>query len=371
MEHDSVTTPGTAHDPGPLHIGLFDIMQVDPIVKAEPDAMYRQRLDDLALADGAGIDVAFVAERHFIAHHVSPSATAWVAAASQRATRMRLGMLGYTLPIRQPVQLAEEIAMVDQISGGRVEVGFGLGHRVEELVALGVAPEQRIRIFQERIALAQALWSGGRVTFEGESVTVNDIAIWPLPAQQPHPPIWFAGTEPIAAHWMGSRGYGLAVGFKPTPDLVGAVSAWRAGVAAQSEELRAALPARPVGSLALMRHVYIAESAERAMNEITDDLVRLNETVTGDSGEGSRADRRDVARTKAEELIETGVMIAGGPDEVATMIASERETLGIDLFLANVHAAGVEPERVHRSIRLLAGEVRERLSNVEAKTPAS
>lgn len=356
-----MTTTGTVPDHGPLHIGLFDIMQVDPIHKLEPDAMYRQRLDDLALADEAGIEVAFVAERHFIAHHVTPSATAWVAAATQRATRMRLGMLGYTLPIRQPVQLAEEIAMVDQLSGGRVEVGFGLGHRVEELVALGVAPEQRIRIFQERIALAQALWSGGQVSFEGEGVAVKDVAIWPLPAQQPHPPIWFAGTEPIAAHWMGSRGYGLAVGFKPTAELVAGVTAWRAGVAGQPDELRAALPARPVGSLALMRHVYIAESAARAMDEIADDLVRLNDVVAGDSGEGSRADRREEARGKARELIETGVMVAGGPDEVAAMIASEREALGIDLFLANVHAAGVEPERVHRSIRLLSGEVRERL----------
>jgi alkanesulfonate monooxygenase SsuD/methylene tetrahydromethanopterin reductase-like flavin-dependent oxidoreductase (luciferase family) len=279
---------------------------------------------------------------------------------------MRLGMLGYTLPIRQPVQLAEEVAMVDQISGGRVEVGFGLGHRVEELLALGVAPEQRIRIFQERIAIVQALWTGGRVSFEGEGIVVRDTAIWPLPAQQPHPPIWFAGTEPIAAHWMGSRGYGLAVGFKPTNDLVAGVTAWRAGAAGQSEELRAALPERPVGSLALMRHLLVAESNERAMDEIADDLVRLNEAVAGESGEGSRADRREEARAKTRELIDTGVMIAGGPGEVAAMIGTEREALGFDLLLANIHAAGVEPERVHRTIRLLSGEVRERLAGVEA-----
>jgi alkanesulfonate monooxygenase SsuD/methylene tetrahydromethanopterin reductase-like flavin-dependent oxidoreductase (luciferase family) len=369
MEHDSVTTLSSAQAPetgSPLHIGLFDIMQVDPVHKLEPDAMYRQRLDDLVVAEEAGIDVAFVAERHFITHHVTPSATAWIAAASQRTSRMRLGMLGYTLPIRQPVQLAEEVAMVDQIAGGRVEVGFGLGHRVEELVALGVAPEQRIRLFQERIALVQALWSGGRVSFEGEGIAVKETAIWPLPSQQPHPPIWFAGTEPIAAHWMGSRGYGLAVGFKPSKDLVAAVTAWRAGTAGQSAELLASLPQRPVGSLALMRHLYVAESADRAMDEITDDLVRLNETVTSDAGEGSRPDRRAEARAKAQELIDTGVMIAGGPEEVAAMIEAERETLGFDLMLANVHAAGVEPERVHRTIRLLAGEVRERLASVGA-----
>jgi alkanesulfonate monooxygenase SsuD/methylene tetrahydromethanopterin reductase-like flavin-dependent oxidoreductase (luciferase family) len=350
-----------------IHLGVFDIMQVDPIFKLEPGAMYAQRLDDLTVADEAGLDVAFVAERHFLPHHVTPSATTWVAAASQRTSRMRLGMLGYTLPIRQPVQLAEEVAMVDQVSGGRVEVGFGLGHRVEELAALGVDPAQRVRIFQERIALIQALWSGGQARFEGEGVAVQGVAIWPLPAQEPHPPIWFAGTEPIAAHWMGSRGYGLAVGFKPTKDLVGAVTAWRAGVQSQSDELRAAMPPRPVGALALMRHVYIGETAVRAMDEIADDLVRLNDTVAGGTGEGSRADRRADAREKAQELIDTGVMLAGGPDEVAAMIRAERDALGIDLMVANVHAAGVEPERVQRTIRLFAGEVRDRLTNVKAE----
>lgn len=356
-DNHQVTTDG-------IRLGLFDIMQVDPILKPDPATMYAQRLDDLALADDAGIDVAFSAERHFIHHHIIPSATTWVASAAQRTSRIRLGMLGYTLPIREPVQLAEEIAMVDQLSGGRVEVGFGLGHRPEELVALGVDPEKRITFFQQRLALLQALWSGGKVTFDGGGVTTKDVAIWPLPHQEPYPPLWFAGTEPIAAHWMGSRGLGLAVGFKPTRDLTGAVTAWRAGREAQTQDVREAAPKRRVGSLSLMRHVYIAESNDRAMDEITDDLVRLNDTVKGTAGEGSRADRREDARAKAQELIDDGVMIAGGPDEVARMIRTEHDTLGFDLMLANVYAAGVEQERIRRSITLFAGAVREQLAGV-------
>ena len=358
-ENDHTTTA-----PNGIRLGLFDIMQVDPVLQLDPAAMYTQRLDDLAFADEAGMDVAFSAERHFLHHHVIPSATSWVAAATQRTSRIRLGMLGYTLPIRQPVQLAEEVAMVDQISGGRLEVGFGLGHRVEELVALGVDPDNRIRMFQQRIAVMQALWSGGQVSFEGEGVTMKDVNIWPLPAQEPHPPLWFAGTEPIAAHWMGSRGFGLAVGFKPGKDLAGTVTAWRAGQAGQSDEVKSASPERKVGSLSLMRHVYIGETAERAMDEITDDLVRLNDTVAGGEGEGSRADRRADARSKAEELIANGVMLAGGPEEVVRMIRVEHETLGFDLLLANVYAAGVDQERIRRTISLLAGAVREQLADV-------
>lgn len=362
-EHDR---EATAPEAEPIRLGLFDIMQVDPVVEQGPAEMYAKRLDDLSFADAAGIDVAFAAERHFLHHHVVPSATAWISAATQRTSRMRLGMLGYTLPIRQPVQLAEELAMVDQLSGGRLEIGFGLGHRVEELIALGVDPEQRIKMFQERFALLQALWSGGRVSFEGEHVVARDLSIWPLPIQEPYPPLWFAGTEPIAAHWMGAHGFGLAVGFKPSKDLVGTVTAWRAGIAGQTEQVREIAPTRKVGSLSLMRHMYISENNDRAMDEITDDLVRLNEKVKGEEDEASRADRRRDARTHADELLSNGVMIAGGPEEVAEMIRKEHELLGFDLMLANVHAAGVEQERVQRTIRLFAGAVREQLTDAGA-----
>lgn len=348
-------------DQASLNIGLFDIMQIDPVLRQEPGAMYAQRLDDLGYADEQGLDVAFSAERHFMRHHVIPSATAWIASAVQRTKRMRLGMLGYTLPIRQPVQLAEEVAMVDQLSGGRLEVGFGLGHRVEELEALGVDPGDKVQLFQQRMAMIQALWSGGKVSFQGGGVTAKDVAIWPLPQQEPHPPLWFAGTEPIAASWMGSHGLGLAVGFKPTKDLASTVTAWRAGLKSQNDDMRQIAPARMVGSLALMRHVYVAEDNARAMDEITDDLVKLNEIAHGGKAEGSRADRRGSAREHAEQLIASDVMIAGGPEEVAAHIQRSRNALGFDLFLANIYAAGVEQQRVRRTIRLLAGEVRERL----------
>lgn len=352
----------------PLKLGLFDIMQIDPILEQDASVMYARRLDDLDYADEHGLDVAFSAERHFMRRHVIPSATAWIASAAQRTTTMRLGMLGYTLPIRDPVQLAEEVAMVDHLSGSRLEVGFGLGHRVEELEALGVDPQQKAQLFQQRVAMIQALWSGGKVSFDGGGVTAKDVAIWPLPMQEPHPPIWFAGTEPIAASWMGSRGFGLAVGFKPTNDLTGTVAAWRAGRKAQSEQVRQAAPPRPVGSLALMRHVYIAEDNDRAMDEITDDLVKLKELASGGNGEGSRADRRSSAREHADQLIATDVMVAGGPDEVTAQLQTSRDVLGFDLLLANVYAAGVEQERVRRTIRMLATEVRERIA---APVPAN
>lgn len=366
-EHDGTTSapPGR-----PLHLGLFDIMQVDPVLRESPGEMYVRRLEDLALADELGFDIAFTAERHFLATHVIPSASTWLAAAAQRAPRMRLGALGYTLPIRVPVQLAEELAMLDHLTGGRLEVGFGLGHRVEELVALGVDPEERVSIYQERLAILQALWSGGEVSFEHGDTRLQGVAIHPLPEQSPYPPLWHAGTEPLASHWVGSQGMGLAVGFKPTEQLRPAVAAWHAGRNMASAEAQALWPARPAGSIALMRHIYVAESDEGAMREIRDDLVRLGE-LNAANKQRDLAERRTEAEGNAQELVETEVMIVGGPETVANTLLKARELLHLDLVLANVYAAGVEKDRIQRTLRLLAGEVRERVNDAIGKEAAA
>ncbi len=345
--------------PGTLKLGLFDILQVDELVDGDVGAMYRRRLDDLALADDLGFDIAFCAERHFLPSHAASSATAWIAAASQRTTRMRLGIMGYTLPIRHPVQLAEDVAILDLLTQGRIEVGFGIGHRVEELVALGVDPTRRIPAFQERLALLQALWTGGQVSFERGELKLQGVAVSPLPVQEPHPPLWYAGTEPTAARWMGEQGLGLAVGFRPMAELKPAIDAFREGRAARSDTVRQAEPARPSGAVALMRAVVVSETDQAARRSVVEELLRFREAA---AGEGSRSDRYREAEQYFDDLVAGEVMMAGSPETVAQSMLELRSGLGIDLFLANVYPMGAEPERVRETLRLLAGPVRDQLA---------
>jgi alkanesulfonate monooxygenase SsuD/methylene tetrahydromethanopterin reductase-like flavin-dependent oxidoreductase (luciferase family) len=342
----------------PMKLGLFDIFQIDPTRSESPQAMYARRLDDLALADELGFDVAFVAERHFLPNFAIPSASVWLAAASQRTARIRLGALGYTLPIKSPVQLAEEIAMLDHLSGGRLEVGFGLGHRVEELIALGQDPQHRVPLFQRRLAVLRALWSGGEISFEQDDIIARSVAIHPLSLQELHPPLWFAGTEPGAAHWMGANGLGLAVGFKPTSALIPTVAAYRGG--RELRQVNTGEP-RPLGNVISMRNVYVSDSDAAARIEVADDLIQLAELQTGAAGEGSRADRREQANRQVDAMIRDEIMIAGGPDSVAAAIRATRDALQVDTFLANIYAMGLSDDRIQRSLRLLAGPVRRTL----------
>lgn len=345
-----------------MQLGLFDIMQVDPLDARDHAAIYRERLEDLAFADELGFDLAFVAERHYLQHYRTPMPGAFLAAATQRTARLRLGVLAYTLPLHAPVRLAEEVAMLDQLSGGRIEVGVGLGHRKEELIANGIDPSVRIPMFQERLAVIEGLWSGAQVSIDSAFTTIKDIAINPPPVQTPHPPLWYAGVDTTAATWAGQHGMSMAIGFAPLRDLIPAAAGFAAGKRVRAEFDGDQIERPGAGRLALMQHVYIADTDEQAFSEMADDLERLAE-LQPDAGATSTEARKAAARKELERLIEQNIFLAGSPAAVANGIRFAQQSLGVDVYLANVYAAGVDRARVHRTMRHLATTVRTALAH--------
>ena len=348
-----------------IEIGLFDIQQVDPLSEADDQAIFAARLDDLAFADQLGFQIAFVAERHYLTTYRCQASSVWLGAASQRTSQMRLGVLAHTLPITPPVRLAEEIALLDQLTGGRIEVGVGLGHRAEELAANHVDPADRITIFQERLAIMEGLWAGGTISYESEHTKVTDVFIHPTPVQRPHPPLWFAGTQANAAMWAGQHGMNLAVGFAPSDKLFGATAAFRHGIGIRQTRNPPDDAIRR-GHIALMRQVYVGESADQVRTEMTADLMRLGELNQSATAE-NRADRKREAAEQYERLIAENIFIAGEPESVAREIVDARNKLGSSLILANVYAAGIEQERVRRTMTLLAGPVREAMDRLTTR----
>lgn len=346
-----------------MQLGLFDIMQIDPLDPADHGEVYRRRLDELAYADELGFDIAFVAERHYQHFYRTPAPSVWLAAATQRTRAMRLGVLAYTLPLHAPARLAEEIAVLDHLSGGRIEAGFGLGHRVEELLANGVEPSQRIAIFQERLAIIEALWSGGQASIESKYNTLKELAVNPLPLQAPSPPLWYAGADLNAATWAGHHGMSLAVEFAPLEALIPATIAFESGRQRRLQEGGTAADRPGAGRISLMQHVYISRSDEQAMEEMRDDLERLA-ALNPEYRARPRKERQGIAQAELEQLLQRGTFLAGSAETVAAGIRTAVKTLGIDLFLANVHAGGIDDDRVARTMRLLATEVRPLLADL-------
>jgi alkanesulfonate monooxygenase SsuD/methylene tetrahydromethanopterin reductase-like flavin-dependent oxidoreductase (luciferase family) len=149
------------------------------------DRLYRENLEQIALAERLGYESVWVSEHHVTSDGYLPSVFPLLAAIAMRTSRVRIGSAIILGPFQHPVRFAEDVAFVDQLSGGRLEVGLGLGYRPREFELLGVPREQRASLTEALVTTARSVWADGTVT--------------PPPLQQPEPPFWIGGSSPAAA----------------------------------------------------------------------------------------------------------------------------------------------------------------------------
>jgi alkanesulfonate monooxygenase SsuD/methylene tetrahydromethanopterin reductase-like flavin-dependent oxidoreductase (luciferase family) len=336
-----------------VEFGIFDIMQVPPEVPSY--RAYNRHLADAELADQLGLDYHFVAERHFMALYRTPSPSAWLGAMSQRTKRIRIGALAYTVPMHNPVRLAEDVSMLDHLSGGRMEVGVGLGHRPEELISMGIDPALRHPLLVESLVLMRKAWLGQTFEFPGTAFKYEGIRV-ELPVQRPHPPLWYAGNDPRAAKWSARNMVSLAIGFQPNAQLANPANAFHE----QKKEEKRSPERRPY--LALMRHLYLSETDDQARQEMIADLQQIGRAFAAGPREIPSVDPSELpdraeAEKQLEQLLQSDVVIGGSPETCARKLADTSKQLGLNVFLANPYLTGLEPERVQRTIRLYAEQV--------------
>ncbi|HTA09096.1 MAG TPA: LLM class flavin-dependent oxidoreductase [Streptosporangiaceae bacterium] len=183
--------------------------------------------------------------------------------------QIRLGCVVFVSTLHSPVHLAKSLASLDQLSGGRLDVGVGTGGKHRPFAAFGMSPERYVARFTEGVQLMKALWTQPRVTFDGEFFQLTDAAMEPKPAQKPYPPLWFgANTEPALR-----RAVLLGDGF------FGAGSSPTAKFAEQVQIVRAALAAdgRDAADFPIAKRVYIAvdDNTTRARDRINAAMERL------------------------------------------------------------------------------------------------
>ena len=170
--------------------------------------------------------------------------------------RLRVGAAVLLTALRTPLHTAKSLATLDQLSGGRLDVGVGLGGQPAVYPAFGLSAERRAARFAEGVILMKRLWTEPRVTFDGEFYRLKDLPMEPKPRQRPHPPIWFGGHHPDALR----RAVALGDAF------MGAGSASTATFAAEVGLLRRALEAakRDPVTFPVAKRVYIAVDDDRA-----------------------------------------------------------------------------------------------------------
>src|SRR5437868_8681648 len=157
-----------------LEFGVFDHLDRNDLPLRE---YYEQRLKVIQALDRAGFYPYHVAEHHFTPLGMAPSPSVFLSAIAQRTTRLRFGTFVYALPIHHPLRVLEEICMLDHLSGGRLDIGFGRGSVPYEIAYYGQNVEKREQIYRERLDLIMQAFQAEKFSFTGEFDSFKDVPI--------------------------------------------------------------------------------------------------------------------------------------------------------------------------------------------------
>jgi len=276
---------------------------------------YLQRLEEL------GFESAWTQESVLSSSpQIAPLEAMTYAAAC--TPRLRLGCVVFVSTLHSPLHLAKALSSLDQLSGGRVEVGVGTGGKTRPFAAFGISAERYVARFSEGLALMKALWTEPRVTFDGEFWQLTDAAMEPKPVQKPHPPVWFGANGEQALR----RAVRLGDGF------FGAGSTPTARFADQVEVVRVALAdaGSDPASFPVAKRLYIGvdDDAARARERVNAAIARIYgrpmpvieaAAVAGTPDDCAR-EARDAAAAGAELILFTTLF---DPAEQAERLAAE------------------------------------------------
>jgi alkanesulfonate monooxygenase SsuD/methylene tetrahydromethanopterin reductase-like flavin-dependent oxidoreductase (luciferase family) len=240
--------------------GLFDWIDRGT---APLNQLYEDRLQLLEAADSAGFFCYHLAEHHATPLGMAPSPALFLTAATQRTRHIRLGPLVYLLPLYNPLRLIEEVSMLDQISGGRLELGIGRGVSPYELRNFGVDPAGSRAIFDEALSVLLAGLTQPRLNFQGAHYSYENVPIELHPLQQPYPPLWYPTHTPTSVEFAGRHGFNF-VGLGPAAAVREHTDAyWHAWNAHRHEpgRLNGHVAAPKVG---ILRLVVVADSDQEA-----------------------------------------------------------------------------------------------------------
>jgi alkanesulfonate monooxygenase SsuD/methylene tetrahydromethanopterin reductase-like flavin-dependent oxidoreductase (luciferase family) len=240
-----------------LDFGIFDHQERRRDIPL--DRQYAERLELVALADRLGFYGYHLAEHHGSPLCMAPSQSLFLAAAAQRTERIRLGALVYLLPFYHPLRLVEEISMLDNLTGGRLQVGVGKGISPLEHTFWGHGPEAAWDRFEETLAILVAGLTNDTLSYTGTYYQFDRLPIELAPKQQPYPPFWYAGNVEYAArHGMHFIGAGT---IKRLPETVARYrELWEAG-RGQSGRVNPHVSDPKIGS---SRHLFVADTDAQA-----------------------------------------------------------------------------------------------------------
>ena len=341
-----------------MRFGIFSIVQWHDNFTQERSLS--DAVEQIVLADRLGIEEAWLGEHHFSRHGLLSGIFSFMGHLAARTTRIRLGTAVVVLPFHNPIHVASEAAMIDILSGGRLDLGIGSGYQRQEFDGMGVDLQESRDRFRESIEVIIRGWTEETLTFHGRFTNVDDLMVIPKPLQQPHPPLYIAvSTSPASVAYAASQGIPVIVG-GPTAAMGRATEVmklWHEKMEEYGHEHNHV-------DLPVSANVYVAptqEEAERDPIGLADFSLRILEKIGSPADKDGRLPTGYESwgnRQRDREMREGAGFppLRGTPEVVAERLEVMRES-GINRIFGSFGFPGLPQEKVLRSIEMFASQV--------------
>jgi alkanesulfonate monooxygenase SsuD/methylene tetrahydromethanopterin reductase-like flavin-dependent oxidoreductase (luciferase family) len=321
-------------------IGLFSLQThpENPVSHAE---ICKNTLEQVKLAEQSNFYSAWISEHHFLEDGYCPSPLILASAMAAVTTSIRIGTAGIILPLYNPIRVAEDSALVDNISNGRLDLGVVLGYRKEEFEGFGIPIKQRPSRMEEGIEIVIRAWTEEGFSFEGKRYRFRNVNVTPKPVQKPHPPVYIGAFEEPAIRRAGRLGYPLLIGPGRTIDMI------RETIRIYNESAKKAGNDPDKAEHILLREVYVGENKKKAREEAERYIINMYRYYFS---LGVKMFVRGRQLTGLDdpmfEYLPEDRFIIGDPEECVREIQRYRDELGIGYITCRM----VFPQATHKVI---------------------
>lgn len=318
-------------------------------IPTEGGAFYPECLEEVIYAEELGFSSAWLEEHHGVKNHYWPSPLIGLAGLAVRTARIQLGTDIIVLPFYHPVRIAEDVAMLDIMSNGRMILGAAIGYRPDEFALYQIPLEKRGAAYAEAIQFIRQLWTQEAVTFQGEYYHVENSKIEPRPARQP--PIWLGGWGPLSLKRAAFLGDAWVPG--PTANLkklLEAQSTYRAYLAEAGKNV-SCVPSP------LTREMIIAETDAKAQEMAKQHLLISYRDEYGGGWDHPLIGNEDSSPVDHLEALSHERFIIGSPETCIRKIQEFVDAFGMDHLICRLYFPGIPHKFIMNELALIGKEI--------------
>ena len=334
-----------------MEFGLFTVFDnYKEKFERTPEQLLNEVLEQTVVADGLGYDATWFAEHHFSEYGILTTPQTFLAIAAERTKNIRLGTAIVTLPFKNPIQVAEDYALLDVLSNGRLNLGLGSGYLPHEFAGFNVEGKDKALRFNDSLAVIEKAWKGEKFSHDGDYYQFKDIKLEVTPKQK-EVPIWIGTLSHNGASFVGKMGYSISgvpyVACNSISELKDIIDNYKNTYReAGHDEKKVSIP--------LALHTYVAETTEEAIATAKPHLdLYLDTRMYGKSA-------------TYEDLRDREQALIGSPKDVIEMI-KKYQAAGCDHIMMLMNFGGLPHEKVLKSMELIAKEVMPAFKETQGK----